>query len=414
MDTTILNAVEVASGRIEKERLLATVDAETVKFMKWGLDPMITFGVTFDEEYQINGWLGAGRSPVEFIKFWDKADELCEKLSKRVITGNAAQNVIRDLVLVAPTRDCVVWLGRVLNKDLRMGAQVNTLNNVFPGTIVKEVPCALANPYDAEKHELKGEWIVQPKLDGLRMVVMDGVARTRNGRIIESVQHIIDELMSHGGDEYVYDGEIMGATTFDEDSGKIRKKGMGPNMDLVYNCFDVIPRADWIARKTQPLMMREDAALRWFDTLCPKHTKMVPTKRLPKDPTPAQLFKIRDDFIALGYEGAMLKDLNAPYVFKRSDFVLKLKDFVSCDGFIKSPYEGRGRHKNRLGGFIVEFDGVSTRIGGGYTDSQRDEFWKIRDSFIGKCLEAQTQNKTKDGKLRFPVFICMRPDKDVT
>lgn len=434
MKLKTLFAIEAVGSRLEKERLLSTVDAETVAMLKWALDPMITFGVTFDEEYELQGWRNRNlRTSIAGGNFWGRCEELLTKLSRRDLTGNAAANAIRDLVLVALDEDHVIWLGRILNKDPRIGVQVSTLNNVFPGTIIKEVPCALAQPYDADKHELLGEWIIQPKLDGLRMVVMDGIARTRNGRVIESVDHIVEELMSHGGDQFVYDGEIMGATSFDEDSGKIRKKGAGPNMSLVYNCFDFMPRADWIARGCSLTLRERDSSLfEWFGHLCPKYTRQVKSQFLPRNPTPEQLFKARDELIAKGYEGAMLKDLDSLYVFKRSDSVLKLKNFTSIEGTISHLFEGKGKYKGKLGGFFADFEGVETRVGGGFNDKQREELWAKRGVEVGvhkktkkalwsspelqgKCIETQHQlPKSKDGALRFPVFLKFRPDRDIT
>ena len=72
---------------------------------------------------------------------------------------------------------------------------------------VIEIPCSLAKPYDPEKHEIRGAWTVEPKLDGLRMVVVNGQAYTRNGRTIDSVGHILAELEPFK-DEYVFDGEV--------------------------------------------------------------------------------------------------------------------------------------------------------------------------------------------------------------
>lgn len=416
MDIDILDAIEKASGRLEKEALLKRVSPSTVSMLKWALDPMITFGVTADQDAYVDAWR-ATSTRMSVADFWKSLDTLCQHLSDRELTGNNAAEVVARLAMSGPTERHTVWMCRVLNKDLRCGVQVATLNNVFPGSIEKEIPCSLAVAYDPDKHDLRGEWCVEPKLDGLRMVVISGKAYTRNGRTIDTVGHIIDELFSpaavaHGGDEYVYDGEIMGKTDFDQDSGKIRKKGNGPNRDLVYNVFDMLTLREWRERKSEPLNVRKMRMHDWLGTLCPKNTQIVPMLTLSADASTEELFATRDRFIKAGYEGAMLKDFRAPYVFKRSASILKLKDFSSADGVIKSWYEGRGRHKGRLGGFVVEFDGVETRVGGGYNDQQRTELWAKRDQMVGKWLEAEYQNKTTEGSLRFPVFLKFRPDRE--
>lgn len=405
MQVDLLNKIEEASGRLEKEAILKNADKSTVKFLCWTLDPIITFGVTIDpESVQMSDTRHATESD-----YWITFDYVLQSLSKREITGHAAISRMYSVIEMAPTDDCVKWSCRIINKDLRAGLQLSTLLKVFPGA-VEPFACSLAKPYDPEKHEIRGPWSVEPKLDGLRMIVKDGQAFTRNGRTIDTVGHIIEELSKLGPD-YVFDGEIMGSTDFNQDSGKIRKKDGGPNTDLVYNIFDCVWRDQWEKKETISYRERREFLFEAMGTLEPKHSREVPITYLI-DPTTEQLFAARDKYIEMGYEGAMLKDLKAPYYFKRSDSLLKLKTFKDADGRIATAFEGKGRHKGRLGGFIIDFDGVLTRVGSGFSDEQRDLFWKNQKNMIGKMVEVQYQEKTPDGLLRFPVFIKMRPDRD--
>lgn len=370
---------------------------------------MITFGVTVDEEEQLKGWRACSHRMLD-KDFWKTFDNLCSILSERRLTGNAALDTIEATLNVAPEKRHVIWAGRILNKDLRAGFQISTLNNVFPGTI-NPFEVALARPYDADKHEIRGAWCVEPKLDGLRMVVMDGKAYTRNGRTIDTVGHILKELEPLGND-YVFDGEIMGSTEFNKDSGKIRKKGAGENKTLVYNAFDCIFKKDWLTRKTGKYSDRRLFLWEALGTACPKYTNIVDSKKLPLNPTTEDLFALRDHFISQGYEGAMLKKLDAPYIWDRSDNILKLKELNDADGTITGFYEGKKRLVGMLGGFTTEFNGVETNVGGGYSDEQRVEFWKNRKLLVGKMIEVEYQNKQPSGALRNPVFIRFRPDRD--
>jgi len=418
MDLKILEAVEKTGSKLEKQKLLGHLTEDSLKFMRWALDPMITFGVTVDADLKLSQWsarFDVGRPQPKTRKaWWDEFDGLCKKLSARKLTGNVAAETIEGLMLVAHEEADVIWACRILNKDLRSGFSASTLNKAHPKCIETEIPCALAKPYDPEKHEIRGAWAVEPKLDGLRMVVVNGQAYTRNGRTIDSVGHILKELEVLGHD-YVWDGEIMGATNFDEDSGKIRKKGMGPNLSLRYNVFDCIWKKEWDERWTQPYGARRMYLTEALGTAAPEYVNIVPTTKF-LNPTSEELFKARDKYIEMGYEGAMLKDLSSPYIFKRSDVILKLKEFTDADGRITSCFEGKGKHKHKLGGVIAKFDGVETRVGSGFSDKQRVDLWEeayIRpENVIGKMIEVQYQNKTEDGCLRFPVFIKFRPDKD--
>jgi len=407
MDLITLGKIESVGSSLAKEALLKTLGNDTIPFLVWALDPMITFGVTVDEASLLK--LHRGNTSTTSEKFWLTFDGLCKQLSSRLRTGHAAVDSIREVMKMAPDDEHIVWACRILNKDLRSGFSLTTLNKAHPGSI-EPFACSLAKPYDPEKHEIRGPWCVQPKLDGLRMVVVNGVAYTRNGRTIDTAGHILQEFAMYP--DFVFDGEIMGKTNFDQDSGKIRKKGEGANKSLMYNVFDCIPVQDWHSRKTESYRKRYDRLELLMADVKPVNSELVKSEFFAKTPTTEQLFAARDKFIKLGYEGAMLKDLNAPYYFKRSDSILKLKEFLDADGIIVEAFEGKGRLKGTLGGFGVTFDGVVTRVGSGFSDEQRQELWKKKDQMLGKMLEAKYQNKTVDGALRFPVFIKMRPDRD--
>ena len=411
MNTDIMNQIEAVGSRLEKERLLA--GENDTRFLKWALDPIITFGVTADSDVIIqryddeNGqeFSGPNRSD-----WWNEFDVILGKLSRRELTGNAAESAVTALLRSACDRDDVIWAGRVINKDLRCGVQVSTANKVFPG-LIDPFAVMLAAEYEPDKHSI-GSMLVEPKLDGLRMVVISGQAFTRNGRTIETVGHILAELAQFP--YLVFDGEVMGDTDFDADSGRTRRKSTGTDEGLKYNIFDVVTLDEWKAKKTAPLRDRKLQLKELFETAGLKHCSMVPWQSLAADMQLQELSdKFRDLFVAQGYEGCMLKDPNAPYVFKRSDKLLKFKPFHDADLTVVGFQEGRGRHKGRLGALLCEDEnGIVTRVGSGFEDSERDAIWSKQDVFLGRIVEVKFQQKTPDGKLRFPVFLRTRCDKD--
>ena len=50
-------------------------------------------------------------------------------------------------------------------------------------------------------------------------------------------------------------------------------------------------------------------------------------------------------------------------------------------------------------------------VGSGFTDEQREEFWKYKDKYIGFVAEIKYQNASKNS-IRFPVFMRLRLDKE--
>jgi DNA ligase-1 len=118
-----------------------------------------------------------------------------------------------------------------------------------------------------------------------------------------------------------------------------------------------------------------------------------------------------DDYVSQGYEGVMIKDLNAPYKFGRGWEVMKFKAFHDVDLKIKGFIEGTGKHSGKLGSFVLEYNGVDVQVGSGLTDELRSTIWASPDDFLGRIIEVRYQEETPDGSLRFPTFVCFRNDK---
>jgi DNA ligase-1 len=120
--------------------------------------------------------------------------------------------------------------------------------------------------------------------------------------------------------------------------------------------------------------------------------------------------------VTAGFEGIMIKDMNAPYECKRSSFWLKWKPTISVDLQIVGFEQGTGRNKTRLGAIICEGDdngrSIRVNVGSGFTDNDRNEFWAVRDTLIGHLVEIQadavTQNQDGTYSLRFPRFLRFR------
>jgi len=64
-----------------------------------------------------------------------------------------------------------------------------------------------------------------------------------------------------------------------------------------------------------------------------------------------------------------------------------------------------------LGAAIVTYKGKRVRVGSGFSDEQRQQFWANPNSIKGKIIEVQFHEETPDGSLRHPRFVRVREDK---
>jgi DNA ligase-1 len=108
-----------------------------------------------------------------------------------------------------------------------------------------------------------------------------------------------------------------------------------------------------------------------------------------------------------GYEGQMLRVPDSLYEGKRSKNLIKHKEFEDDEFQIVSIEEGKGnwagaakRVEIRLKDGTTQFSGVR-----GSFDMLKDLLYNAND-YIGTDVTVRYQNKTEDGKLRFPVIVA--------
>jgi DNA ligase-1 len=132
----------------------------------------------------------------------------------------------------------------------------------------------------------------------------------------------------------------------------------------------------------------------------------------------ARFRQINQEAIDGGYEGIMIKDLEAPYECKRSVAWLKLKPYIEVSLTVIAVEEGTGRNLGKLGALICEGvdDGKAIRVnvGSGFSDSNRNNYWLAREQVVGQIVEvrADAATKSQDSEetwsLRFPRFLRFR------
>jgi len=354
-------------------------------------------------------------------------EELLTALNKRTITGNVAREQVSSfLSSVSPIEH--MWYQRILLRDLRVGAKEGTFLKVWPN-LIAQWDIMLADTY--KNQALTYPLIVEPKLDGVRITIVvkdgKGIAMTRGRQDhSERMSHIIDQITAVVPGDNVWDGEFF-FETWNKSISILRSKTMTPAKiaDLAkakFHLFDCLSLEEFKAGVSKsPLTERRKTIERvlayWKDPAnwavgTPRTINLTGVDQHWAK-TEEEVMEYYDLFLEQGFEGIMIKDPRGLYVCKRGDAWLKYKPEETIDLEIVRVNLGNGRHSGRLGAFdCLTVDGEEVRVGGGFSDQQRDEFWAKRGELLGTIIEAKQQKeKVKVAKARFPIFKCIRYDR---
>ena len=429
-NSLIIKKLESSNSRLFKEDVLLDQMQKKNDIFFEGLtlayNRLLTFGVKKVPE-SIND--GPGLE-------WCDFKMIAEKLLKRELTGHAARDEILKIMEQSLNDEWNLFYKRILQKDMRCGLSEKTINNVasknnFLKYTIPVFSCQLAQDCELHKKKLTGEKNLEIKLDGVRAITIlypSGKIDifSRNGKELNNFDHLKKEIntsmkLSLLKDALVLDGEVV-SKNFQELMKQIHRKNSTQNEDAFLYLFDVIPLLDFkkgiykCPFKKRVLYLKELYLknLNKSDKIKLINSKLVD---LDTEQGKEEFKKFNKESIINGYEGVMIKDPHSFYECKRSTSWLKSKPFIEISLEVVNYEEGTGRNQGKLGALIAEGedDGkfFKLNIGSGFSDSQREEYWKKKDELKGKIIEvrADSISKSQDGKfwsLRFPRFKTFR------
>ena len=424
---SIIRILEDHPSRLNKEEILeaeaTSNNTELFEGLSLALNNLTTFGV---KKVPTHGGPDGQGLP------WAAFKELAHLLYTRQLTGHDARDAIELALSASTQKEWNDWYRRILIKDMRCGVSEKTVNKVlehFPA--IPSIPvfeCMLA--HDGANHEKKiaGKKLLEPKLDGVRVLTVINTANrtveqyTRNGKLLENFSHITKALEANidlFDRSYILDGEMV-SSSFQALMKQVHRKSDVQSEDARLMLFDILPLSEFQHGKSVLGQRRRSNMLRSMKAVFDKvgGVDIIPQLEIDLAEYVGELqFKqYNKDAIAAGFEGIMIKTVDAPYECKRSASWLKMKPFIEVSLGVTDVEEGTGRNVGRMGAFVCSGvdDGkeIIVNVGSGFSDDNRTEFWNNRDSIIGQIVEvradAVTQNQDGTYSLRFPRFLQFR------
>tara|TARA_B100000519_G_scaffold88223_1_gene76533 strand:- start:688 stop:1875 length:1188 start_codon:yes stop_codon:yes gene_type:complete len=295
----------------------------------------------------------------------------------------------------------------------------------------------LALSYDDRKNEIVYPVYAQPKLDGIRCIVRQEndeiVGRTRNGKIIECIPHILDSLKGFfmAYPKAILDGELYNHE-YKEDFNKItslvRKQKPVRSAKETDKAF-----AKKEAKWQESLIESADKIQYWVYDM-PKLNDVINEKTLfdfrmteLKDKlitrkdcivivetnevySEGNLDNLYGQYLEQGYEGQMIRNDVGYDANKRSKNLLKRKDFMDAEYKVIDIDEGNGNRSGTAKHLVCYCDKTKQQFNSNIKGSfdYLKEIYDNRKEYIGKFATIKFFQLTPDGIPRFPYAIAFR------
>ena len=293
----------------------------------------------------------------------------------------------------------------------------------------------LASPVE-EKHldDLKYPVICSPKIDGVRVLALNGVLYSRSMKPIRN-KALIDKFSKSKYKDINFDGEITVIDKTDPNVYRITTsyvnsfdKEEDESHKFVINVFDILN----VDNLDAPYIDRLKSIPDFDDLLFSKLEYKVCNNN-------KEVLEYEQYCLNAGYEGIMIRSSNGKYKLGRSTLkegiILKLKRFSDYEativGFVEEYKNLNEAKKNelghterssakdglvpngRLGALICKFNDIEFNIGSGFTHEERADIWNNRESYIGKLVKFKCFEVGVKDAPRFPIFLGFRNPDDL-
>lgn len=429
---TLTKCAETTKRSLKEEFLRDMIDDEIMQsVLIYALDSSITFGI--QGEFKKTNFVDYSLNFFEIFKILDM-------LKDRECTGNAAKSLCQRTVDELSHAGAILF-SRILNKDLRCGLSIKTVNKVAGKQLVNEFTVMKAHndtsgivyPAFAELKIDGARCIGKVKSDTVEFLSSDGKKiNLLNSGLYESAANLAKAYRGLETNDYsgFFDGELVVIKNNkfcprEVSNGIINKAIKGTITpkevaDVYYIIWDYVLESntkiyeervknlDSLATNmfnTQESRMNVGGIdfVKISDNLLLNSRKIVLSNA-----DAAQYF---DEIIDLGLEGIIEKNFDSLYEYKRTKALGKRKGEFECDLEIVGFNPGEGKYINLIGSVILETSDGKLQVSvSGIDDETRQYITDNTDSLPGKIVTVKfnsvTQNKnTKMCSLFLPRFV---------
>lgn len=360
----------------------------------------------------------------------DDLFELLLWLSSRNVTGYSAIAAVRHFVKQINDPELLMTFFKILDKDLKCGVDVKTINAVCPD-LIPEFHVALGEDAPPTLNLKMADWYASRKFDGVRCLAqktdVGGIAfYSRSGKLFETLDQLRRPLEDHSWKNFVLDGELCivkdGMEDFQGAMKEIRKKNHTIKHPVFY-VFDILKLSEFEkGASDRKFSERQNDLSRFMIQLSGRNIRMV-DQELIRDK--ATLKKRSEEAVTNGWEGLILRK-DTIYKGRRSSDILKVKQFLDAEyvvtGVTTGPFStiegGKVKPIECVTALEISHKGNKVGVGSGLSIDQRKAWFKDPKLIIGKTITVKYFEETTDQKgkpsLRFPTLKILHGEKRET
>lgn len=264
----------------------------------------------------------------------------------------------------------------------------------------------------AKPEKLKWPMLFSEKIDGVYCLALkydDTVTiYSRTGEVYTSMKHIesqLNEVMCN--DDIVIFEAFAYCVPQSVISGCCRDT-KNQHAQLRAMCHQYLTVSEFINGGTTTAL---ESYVRLQDMVIGYEIKVIHQQLCPSLEAAMQWTK---EIWANGGEGSVLCNPNGVFMGgKRNAEKVRIKQGESHDLMVTGIFEGTGKYTGMLGGIFCRFrDGMELRVGSGFSDSERREFFDRPELIIGLIAQIDAMRGSSKGKLREPRYKGKRWDTE--
>ena len=388
---------------IKSRRKSSSNNSKKVWQIKTKIDPELNKITLITESGELGGHLKSNQKILSNIKLSSKKgitslEKYAEEQAKKLFNNKKKEGYIEynnnnenDINNAEEPKKMEEENENVINKKI-------TIRTYYP---------MLAHRYNEKKGDIKFPCFVQPKLDGVRCVVVGNKLYSRNGNRFPVLPHIENELKLYNKNNLILDGELFtDDINFEKIVGLVKKYKKSEedeknSLKIYLNVFDYID-------SKLPFNKRLINLNQFFEkNKNMKYIKQVKTEECAQE---KNIEEFLEKYTKEKYEGLIIRNKSGLYEENtRSVHLQKLKKFIDEEFEIidyTTPDQGK-----EVGCVIwicktKEGKQFSVRPSGNY--QERKKLYREAKKYIGKMLTVRYQELTNGHVPRFPVGVTIR------